>query len=116
MSARQQVLMMWLSSPSLDSRVLGWSFFDGTAGAGPQPVADPPYPSGVAALVDGDDEHEAAGAEDEGEEAAAGGGGDGDGGGGGGGGGGAAIEAAGEEVGAAALALAAAALRFKARG
>ena len=45
--------MMWLSSPSLDSRVLGWSFFDGTAGAGPQLDADPPYPSGVAALVDG---------------------------------------------------------------
>lgn len=45
--------MMWLSSPSLDSRVLGWSFFDGTAGNGPQLAADPPYPSGVAALVDG---------------------------------------------------------------
>ena len=53
MTARQQVLMLWLASPSLDSRVLGWSFFDGTAGAGPQPSADPPYPSGVAALVDG---------------------------------------------------------------
>jgi hypothetical protein len=52
-SARQQVLMLWLASPSLDSRVLGWSFFDGTAGAGPQPDADPPYPNGVAALVDG---------------------------------------------------------------
>lgn len=53
MSARQQVLMVWLASPSLDSRVLGWSFFDGTAGAGPQLDADPPYPTGVAALVDG---------------------------------------------------------------
>jgi hypothetical protein len=53
MSARQQVLMMWLASSSLDSRVLGWSFFDGTAGAGPQPEDDPPYPTGVAALVDG---------------------------------------------------------------
>ncbi len=45
--------MMWLASPSLDSRVLGWSFFDGSAGAGPQLDSDPPYPSGLAALVDG---------------------------------------------------------------
>lgn len=53
MSVRQQVLMMWLASPSLDSHVLAWSFFDGTAGDGPQPAADPAYPNGVAALVDG---------------------------------------------------------------
>lgn len=53
MSQRQQVLMLWLASPSLDSRVLGWSFHDGTAGSGPQPAADPPYASGVAAMVDG---------------------------------------------------------------
>lgn len=53
MSARQQVLMLWLASSSMDSRVLGWSFFDGTAGAGPQPDGDPPYASGVAALQDG---------------------------------------------------------------
>jgi hypothetical protein len=53
MSTRQQVLMMWLASSSLDSRVLGWSFFDGTAGTGPQLNSDPPYPTGVAALVDG---------------------------------------------------------------
>jgi hypothetical protein len=33
--------------------VLGWSFFDGTAGVGAQLTADPPYPSGLAALVDG---------------------------------------------------------------
>jgi len=52
-SSRQQVLMLWLASPTLDSRVLGWSFFDGTAGAGPQPQADPPYGTGVEALVDG---------------------------------------------------------------
>lgn len=51
--ARQQVLTLWLSSPSLDGKVLGWSFFDGTEGAGPQPRDDPPYPSGVAALIDG---------------------------------------------------------------
>ena len=53
MNARQQVLMLWLASSSLDSRVLGWSFFDGTAGSGPQPATDPPYASGVAALQDG---------------------------------------------------------------
>jgi len=53
MSARQQVLMLWLASSALDSRVLGWSFFDGTAGAGPQPTDDPPYSNGVDALVDG---------------------------------------------------------------
>ena len=53
MSARQQVLMMWLASPSLDSRVLGWSFFDGSAGAGPQLAGDPPYATGIDALVDG---------------------------------------------------------------
>ena len=45
--------MMWLASSSLDSRTLGWSFFDGTAGEGPQPTADPPYATGVDALCDG---------------------------------------------------------------
>lgn len=50
---RQQVLVLWLSSSALDSAVLGWSFHDGSAGAGPQPGSDPPYPTGVAALVDG---------------------------------------------------------------
>ncbi len=52
-SQRQQVLMLWLSSSALDSGVIAWAFHDGTAGAGPQVVADPPYASGVAALVDG---------------------------------------------------------------
>jgi hypothetical protein len=52
-SARQQVLMMWLSGPGLDGRTLGWAFFDGTAGRGPQPSSDPPYDTGVDALVDG---------------------------------------------------------------
>eukprot|EP01041_Mallomonas_annulata_P024932 gene24932-45848_t len=45
--------MLWLASPTLESRVLGWAFHDGTAGAGPQPEHDPPYPTGTAALVDG---------------------------------------------------------------
>ncbi len=50
---RQQVLMLWLASAGLDGRVLGWSFFDGTNGVGPQPHGDPPYASGTAALVAG---------------------------------------------------------------
>jgi hypothetical protein len=53
MTQRQQILMLWLSSSSLDSGVVAWSFHDGTAGAGPQLESDPPYKSGVAALVDG---------------------------------------------------------------
>ena len=45
--------MLWLSGPGLDGRVLGWTLFDGTAGAGPQLDDDPPYPTGVHALQDG---------------------------------------------------------------
>jgi hypothetical protein len=52
-AVRQQVLILWLSSSALDGRVLGWSFYDGTAGVGPQLEGDPPYQSGVAALVAG---------------------------------------------------------------
>lgn len=52
-SARQQVLMLWLASSALEGHVLGWSFYDGTAGSGPQLIADPPYRNGVEALVDG---------------------------------------------------------------
>lgn len=50
---RQQVLVLWLASPSLDGRVLGWSFYDGTAGQGPQPDSDPPFATGVAAIEGG---------------------------------------------------------------
>ncbi len=53
MSSRQQVLMLWLASPTLDARVLGWSYFDGSAGAGPQPEGDPPFRTGVDALLAG---------------------------------------------------------------
>jgi hypothetical protein len=53
MGDRQQVLMLWLASSSLDSRVLGWSFFDGADGAGPGLHDDPPYATGVDALRDG---------------------------------------------------------------
>jgi hypothetical protein len=50
---RQQVLLLWLASSSLDGRVLGWTFFDGAAGAGPSLAGDPPYGTGVEALIDG---------------------------------------------------------------
>jgi hypothetical protein len=55
---RQQVLYLWMDGSSLDEKVVGWAFHDGTAGAGPQlPESDepgkPPYPSGVHALQDG---------------------------------------------------------------
>jgi hypothetical protein len=52
-SARQQVLMLWLASPTLEARVLGWAFHDGTAGAGPQLEGDPPYATAVDALIAG---------------------------------------------------------------
>jgi hypothetical protein len=45
--------MLWLASSSLDSRVLGWSFFDGSDGRGPQVEGDPPVSSGVDALRSG---------------------------------------------------------------
>ncbi len=45
--------MLWLASSALDSGVVAWAFHDGSAGVGPQLLADPPYQSGVAALVDG---------------------------------------------------------------
>jgi len=52
---RQKVLVLYLSTSSLDSPVVGWSFFDGStteAGeAGDQPV--PPYETGLDALRDG---------------------------------------------------------------
>lgn len=53
MTSRQQVLILWLSSSSLDSGVIAWTFYDGTAGAGQQIEADPPYATGVEALVEG---------------------------------------------------------------
>ena len=50
---RQQVMHLWLASPALDSGVIGWAFYDGTDGSGPALPGDPPYITGVAALVDG---------------------------------------------------------------
>ncbi len=50
---RQQVLVLWLASSALDSKVLGWAFHDGTGGEGPQPDGDPPATTGVDALRQG---------------------------------------------------------------
>ena len=50
---RQQVLIVWSASSSLDSKLIGWAFHDGTAGAGPQPSGDPPYMSVIDALQHG---------------------------------------------------------------
>lgn len=51
---RQQVLYLWLAEGALDTPTVGWAFHDGTAGKGPGlPTAEPPYPTGLAALEDG---------------------------------------------------------------
>ena len=57
-TTRQQVLYLWLEGSSLDEKVIGWAFHDGTAGAGPDLPAqnaagEPPYSTGVRALQDG---------------------------------------------------------------
>jgi len=51
---RQQILYLWANGSSLDSGTVGWAFHDGTNGSGPAlPTAQPPYPTGVAAMRDG---------------------------------------------------------------
>ena len=58
MTERQQVLYLWMEGSSLDEKVVGWAFHDGTAGVGPQ-LPEPstpgqaPYSNGVRALQDG---------------------------------------------------------------
>lgn len=52
---RQQVLTLYLSTSALDSRVLGWSMYDGT-GKQAHTTGDsnaPPYETGLDALRDG---------------------------------------------------------------
>lgn len=54
-STRQQVLVLYLQTSGLDSKVIGWSQYDGT-GAQEHMAGDeqyPPYASGLAALQDG---------------------------------------------------------------
>ena len=58
MTERQQVLYLWLDGSSLDDKVVGWAFHDGTDGAGPPlpqspDAGQPPYASGLRALHDG---------------------------------------------------------------
>lgn len=54
MSERQQILYLWCLGSSLDKRVTGWAFHDGTDGKAPAlPDSEPPYETGVAALHDG---------------------------------------------------------------
>ncbi len=52
---RQKVLVLYLSHSALDALVIGWSAYDGTGGqthmAGDS--ERPPYPTGLAALMDG---------------------------------------------------------------
>ncbi|MBD0734904.1 hypothetical protein [Streptomyces sp. CBMA29] len=52
---RQQVLVLYLSTSTLDSPVVGWSRYDGTGRTTPTAgdSDEPPYASGVAALCDG---------------------------------------------------------------
>lgn len=54
-SARQQVLVLYLQTSGLDSKVIAWSQYDGT-GAQEHMAGDeqhPPYVTGLAALQDG---------------------------------------------------------------
>lgn len=52
---RQKLLVLYLSNSNLESNVVAWSFYDGTgkekytASGGDKP----PYPNGLAALLDG---------------------------------------------------------------
>jgi hypothetical protein len=52
---RQQVLVLYLASSALDDRVVGWSNYDGTGATHPTmgDSDEPPYATGLAALLDG---------------------------------------------------------------
>jgi len=55
MTARQQVMVLYLATSALDTAVVGWSLYDGTGArdhmAGDS--QDPPYATGLDALQDG---------------------------------------------------------------
>ncbi|MAE60174.1 MAG: hypothetical protein CMJ49_02335 [Planctomycetaceae bacterium] len=55
MPARQQLLVLYLSTPDLNSGVTAWSMFDGTGRTKPKSgdAQEPPYDSVVAAMRDG---------------------------------------------------------------
>ncbi len=52
---RQKVLVLYLANSALDSRVKGWSMYDGTGQSSPTTGDSdvPPYRSGLEALQDG---------------------------------------------------------------
>jgi hypothetical protein len=52
---RQQILVLYMASSALDDRVVGWSSYDGTGATHPTmgDGDEPPYPTGLAALLDG---------------------------------------------------------------
>jgi hypothetical protein len=52
---RQQVLVLYLDNSALDSRVVGWACYDGTGRTSPTTGDrdEPPYSTGLAALLDG---------------------------------------------------------------
>jgi hypothetical protein len=52
---RQQVLVLYLATSALDSTVVGWASYDGTGRTSPTTGDSdtPPYPTGLAALLDG---------------------------------------------------------------
>ncbi|MFF4378492.1 hypothetical protein [Kitasatospora sp. NPDC001547] len=52
---RQQVLVLYLADSRLDSEVVGWTRYDGTGRTSPTTgdSDEPPYGSGVEALLDG---------------------------------------------------------------
>jgi len=54
-TVRQQVLVLYLATSALDSPVIGWSTYDGTGRTAPTTgdSDEPPYETGMAALVDG---------------------------------------------------------------
>lgn len=54
-TVRQQVLVLYLATSALDSGVVGWSTYDGTGRTKPTTgdSDEPPYETGVAALIDG---------------------------------------------------------------
>ena len=52
---RQKVLVLYLANSALDSRVKGWSMYDGTGQTHPTTgdSDEPPYRTGLEALLDG---------------------------------------------------------------
>ncbi|MEJ3749448.1 hypothetical protein WEI85_40085 [Actinomycetes bacterium KLBMP 9797] len=54
-STRQQVLVLYLNTSALDGEVIAWASYDGTGRTSPTTgdSDEPPYRTGVAALLDG---------------------------------------------------------------